>query len=301
MTEAKTIISDEQASVFLATEGMEGATVERIAGGELSQAFIVRIEGKESVLRVNKSRSGFDKDAFAAKHFSSDRVPIPQLQHISERSGLYYCLTDKAPGAQVYEKYLEKNPGSIQLLFETLTAVHNTDITRFEGFGKWDDQGRGESSSWKDYLTSMHDEEEWRQLAKRGVLDVEYLNALFGQFEALLPVLPEERKLVHGDPANDNMFAVGLEVTAVTDWAESMYGDPLFDIAWLEFWGNNIDFTEEYKKYCIENGISYDNYHERIKAYLLYLAITTLVWYIEVNSQDGYHWLRNRLGEKFNF
>jgi len=301
MTDAKTSISDEEVRNFLAGEGLLFTALERISGGETSQAFIVKIDDKEFVLRVNKSRAGFDKDAFAAHHFSSPQVPIPQVHFIKESFGFFYCLTDKAAGQQVYEAYLEKNPGSLHSLFQTLTAIHTTDITLFSGYGKWYAQGQGENASWKGYLMDMHDVAQWQRLAEGGVLDLEYLNELFDQFQSLLPLLPEERKLVHADPANDNMFGLNAQVTAVTDWDQSMYGDPLFDIAWLEFWADTIDFVGEYKQYCDAQGILHEKYQERIKAYLLYLAITTLLWYIEVNSPDGYTWLRKRLGEKFGF
>jgi len=301
MTDAKTSISDQVVADFLADEGMAVTALERITGGETSQAFLVKTQEKEFVLRVNKSRAGFDKDAFAAQYFFFFFLPIPQIHFIKESSGFYFCMSDKARGEQVYEEYLEKNPGTIHSLFKTLSAIHATDLTHFSGYGKWDTQGHGENVSWKEYLIAMHDVAHWQQLAADGVLELDLLNGLFSQLEELLPILPEERKLIHADPANDNMFALDARVTAVTDWDQSMYGDPLFDIAWLEFWADTIDFVEEYKQYCDAHGIFHENYEARIKAYLLYLAITTLLWYIEVNSPDGYHWLRKRLHEKFGF
>jgi hygromycin-B 4-O-kinase len=41
---------------------------------------------------------------------------------------------------------------------------------------------------------------------------------------------------VHGDMVNHNVLVQDPRITAVIDWGNALYGDWLYDAAWLIFW-----------------------------------------------------------------
>ena len=63
--------------------------------------------------------------------------------------------------------------------------------------------------------------------------------------------LPDERHIVHGNLVNHNVLVQGPQITAVIDWGSALYGDWLYDAAWLIFWWpwfpqwRHIDITAE--------------------------------------------------------
>ncbi|MDH4168514.1 MAG: aminoglycoside phosphotransferase family protein [Acidimicrobiia bacterium] len=44
------------------------------------------------------------------------------------------------------------------------------------------------------------------------------------------------RSLVHADLINGNVHVQGDSISGVFDWGCALYGDHLYDLAWLEFW-----------------------------------------------------------------
>src|SRR5207249_1974221 len=81
----------------------------------------------------------------------------------------------------------------------------------------------------------------------------------------LLPRCPEERQVVHGDYGYDNVLAEHGRVTGVLDWEALRYGDPLYDVAYLQLYlpGNEgiVDRT------------AYPDHDARLATYLLYIAL----------------------------
>jgi hygromycin-B 4-O-kinase len=92
--EKKTNLSVQAVEAFLRERfAHEIKDVRSMQEGEVSQAFSFERD-TGYVMRINKSIEGFQKDAYAYKHFHSDRIPIPeviQLGHIDERH--IFCIT----------------------------------------------------------------------------------------------------------------------------------------------------------------------------------------------------------------
>jgi hygromycin-B 4-O-kinase len=65
---------------------------------------------------------------------------------------------------------------------------------------------------------------------------LESFDAAYARLEELAGSLPTERRLIHQDLINRNVLVTGTKITAVFDWGNAMYGDPLYDAAWLIYW-----------------------------------------------------------------
>ena len=61
-------------------------------------------------------------------------------------------------------------------------------------------------------------------------------DAGYARLLGLVDARPEARHLVHSDLLNFNVLAEDDRVSAVFDWGAALYGDFLWDVAWLTFW-----------------------------------------------------------------
>ena len=77
----------------------------------------------------------------------------------------------------------------------------------------------------------------------------------------LVDACPEQRFLVHGDLLNYNVLVSTCAVSAVIDWGCSLYGDFLYDVAWLAFWApwypawTGVDFATEAARHYAAIGL----------------------------------------------
>ena len=94
---------------------------------------------------------------------------------------------------------------------------------------------------------------------------------------------PEERKLVHGDFGSNNVLADGRQITAVIDWDNALYGDPLYDVAGAYFWSTWLMCMEKSARYWDTTLASLPSYRDRIQCYQLNVGLRE----IYDNACDG--------------
>jgi aminoglycoside phosphotransferase (APT) family kinase protein len=95
----------------------------------------------------------------------------------------------------------------------------------------------------------------------------------------LLPTCPEQRHLVHCDLLHNNVLVSGERITGVFDWGCSLYGDFLYDVAWLSFcslwfpaW-QDIDFPQEAQRHYTAIGLTVPDFTERLRCYELHIGL----------------------------
>ena len=132
----------------------------------------------------------------------------------------------------------------------------DADVARSTGFGLWAGDGQGQSPSWRAFLLEVDkDHPHRRTFGWRRTLDAHPDRARlfdneFARLHRLVDACHEERRLVHADLINDNVFVEGGAVSGVFDWGCSLYGDSLYDDAWLAFWApwhpalKGVDFID---------------------------------------------------------
>ncbi len=266
--------------------------------GESSKAFSFTTGKDELIIRINESRYGFDKDAFSHKNFSM-KLPIPRILEIGDFSEeLYYSISECAKGVRMDLLSVEERESAVEDLFRVLDFLHSIDPIG-DAYGELDSVGVGESISWAEKITDDHnDPENWEKAAKAYpmLVEVDFFKMLNRKLLELVEVLPEERKLVHGDFGFDNLFILDSKVSAIIDWSQSMYGDPLYDVAWLNFWNwqDSINYSEEYKK----RHPKINNYDERILAYMIDIGLGALYFFAERKNQKSYDGTFRLLKEK---
>lgn len=306
MSTHKTIIDQYQVERFLQKHlALHNISTELMSDGESSEAFAFEDgDGRSLVIRISKhGKHGFVKDWFAHTNFVSDDLPIPTILEIGEmEEGLQYAITARALG-----KTLDKFSGPeiealMPKILHTLDTIHAISPAG-EGYGQWNEHGQGKYSTWReDQIASLHQDDEETKGAS--FYDTKLHDELRDEAMKLADYATDERKLVHGDFGFNNVVSDGKDITGVLDWEMSMYGDSLYDIAWLDFWDTNRDYQNIFKKHYKKQGRLPINYDTRVLVCKLQIGLGSLGFFARSRQRDKYEFARNVvanfLGAKFH-
>jgi hygromycin-B 4-O-kinase len=210
-----------------------------LAEGDESQAFGFRAGDHDYVVRVNYEVDGFAKDRFAYERFNSRRVPVPEVVTIDAVDARHRaCVARRLPGKTLQDSDIDTLTRLMRPVSAVLAGIGAADVSGTTGFGPFDGAGHGSYPSWRDYLVSVH-----RHARKpaRPPVAADLIPPLLSAQDGLLDACPEQRRLVHGDFGSTNVLTDGYRVTGVLDWANAMYGDPLYDVAQVLFWAPWLD------------------------------------------------------------
>jgi hygromycin-B 4-O-kinase len=275
-----------------------GGTVSHLSplgGGEWSQTFAYRYAGAEYVIRFSRLEEDFAKDRIAAG-FAAPDLPVPRVCEIGETLGGYYAISERAFGEPLDELSGEQMRAMLPSLFATLDAIRRADISDSAGFGPWRADGSTACVSWRDWLLRAGDDPAqdsdggWQSRLSgwRAKLDASPYAAAFEEALARLRLAvdacPIERHLVHADLLNNNVLVSGGRVAAVLDWGCALYGDFLYDLAWLVFWQpwfpewKAIDFTGEARRHYDGIGLDVPHFEERLRCYGLHIGVQSQVY-----------------------
>jgi hygromycin-B 4-O-kinase len=79
------------------------------------------------------------------------------------------------------------------------------------------------------------------------------------------------------------------EVTVVLDWANALFGDPLYDLAFLDLWPSGRDLVDQYQRLCEVRGIAFENYRARVQCYKIYIGLDSLRFFAKIGNGDAYN------------
>lgn len=273
-----------------------------ITDGELSQAFSFRSDNNDYIIRVNTSLDGFMKDEFAYKNFSTKDIPIPKILEIGKITNeLFYCFSEKAKGISLKHMSSKEIFETLPSIQKTLHAIHKSKIPDKSRFGGWNQKGIGEFNTWKeDMLTFDSDFLNWNEINQNTFMEESLYKYLTSKIKDLIAKCPEERFLVHGDYGFDNVLVEDNNITAIIDWNCSRYGDFLYDIGYMHFWSEVINYKEVFYKIYEEHNIEIEHYDERILCYCLRVALIALGFFSKSNQKDSYEWVKERLKNFIN-
>lgn len=288
MSTVKTKIASEIVLAFLKNNFDNSVeSVEFIKGGEMSQAFSFTAKNGNFVIRVNTSPRSFYKDDYAYKHFANPKIPIPEIIQIGKLDDYYhFAISTKAEGKHINELTNEQYVKTLPSLLNTLDAIHSTDTSEAIGYGKWNAEGKSEFPTWKDFVLSAKNYVEKENLLETSFLEKEVWQNIYSHIEKLVKFCPEEKFLVHGDYSHNNVISNQEKVTGVFDWAESMYGDYVFDVAWMTFWMKQPEKVQATEK--IYAGRNIPNFAERLLCYKLRIGLVSLSFYAFSQQKEKY-------------
>ncbi len=181
--------------------------------------------------------AGFYHDAYARDHFHTTAIPIPNVIEIGQLDAQHaFCITEKLPGFTLQDADTQTITRLLKPVADAWQAIRAIDISHTTGFGDLDLNGQGEYPTWRAFLLAILDPAryQWKPILQH--MESGLFGRLTTAFTALVDACPEERRLIHGDFGSNNVLTDGQRVTAILDWDNAKYGDPLFDVATAYFW-----------------------------------------------------------------
>ncbi len=300
MSTIKTKVKLENVVVFLQNHYQDDVSdIAFVEGGESSQAFSFKREEQELIIRINAGSKGFEKDKYVFENFNSPNIPVPKVFDIGKYDDKHhYAISEKASGKLLQNLSDEEYEAIFPELVNVLNAIHKNEIPNVQGFGCWSPDGSMEAKTWKEYIFAVNKyavgEINKTNLFETSFLEKDVWNKYYKQMESLTQYCFEEKYLIHGDYGSDNVTAEKSNVTGVFDWESSKYGDFLYDIAWLNFWGPERNPMSFFKNYYTKVR-PVKNFTERILCYQLRIGLSSLSFYAFSNQEDKYESIKRKL------
>lgn len=264
--------------------GVDGGGLQPLQHGEWSHAFAFRRGGRDYVARFGAHVEDFAKDRLVA-NFAIPALPVPAVLEVGDAFGGFFAISERAFGAFLDDLDEAGMRRTLPALFAALDDARAAELSTSTGCGLWRADGLGASRSWREWLSAVGYDSPalrthgWRaRLASSPTGDGPFLAAL-DAMTALLPACPERRDLIHSDLLHYNVLVSADRVTGIFDWGCSLYGDFLYDVAWLSFWApwypawRVIDFVAEARRHYAAIGLDVPRFEARLRCYELHIGL----------------------------
>ena len=266
--------------------------IQPIGSGQIARVFSFQTTGQVYVIRfvTGEHAPSLAKDQFIADRLAPTGIPVPPVTHTGTFNEFHFAIAPKYPGVQLdqLEKsdYLNLAPAMI----ENLDQIHQVDIRDTQNYGYFDGYGIGPSAAWPEYLLTA----KWNPKYDDSFLDRVFFDHVYDQMNARLQYCPSERYLVHADYGWGNVLAEDGKITAVLDWANALFGDFLYDVAWLDLGSPELDLRARFKRYYQEQNRQIENYEQRIVCYQCHVSLEAQLWYATSDQPKMFEWMRDR-------
>ncbi len=271
--------------------------VSRISSGLISSTFECLVEGEPLVVQFTEPdmATGLDTERRFGERLSLAGVPLRKVLCDGVHDGLRWTVTEKAIGERMTALKREAYEGALPSVFDTLIALSSVNIAETSGFGWLNENGDGRWETWEAHLLFLREEEpegmfygSWHSLFDTTFLEPSRFDQYFGEMAELGKGLGTPRRLVHGGFGYDNVLVHEGQVSAVLDWQDARFGDPLLDVAYLDFWPSGFDQVELYESHCKRQGIVHENYSSRIRCYKYYIGLDAMRFLAKTDNRGAY-------------
>ncbi len=258
-----------------------------LAAGEWSRAYSLTLDGHEVVIRFGAYLDDFEKDRVMAR-YSSAALPIPKVLEVGEAESGFYAVSERVLGTPLDD--LDENGMRTLLprLLDALEALQELKPIDRHGFGLWRLDGTAPSGTWAEALLTVADRSErmagWRERLDASPQDAQVFDAGVEKLRRLALRLPDLRSIVHSDLLNRNVLVDAGRLTGVIDWGNALYGDPLYDIAWLLYWWawypawQGIDLQESLDRHWYTHEGPPSGMQERLLCYLIHIGLAHVAY-----------------------
>jgi hygromycin-B 4-O-kinase len=274
-----------------------------LEGGQIAQVLAFTVGGQDHVLRVHAQVMGanVEKEAYIAQPIASS-VPVPAIVHVGRLGDMPYAITRTCPGQRLITLPPQEVDALLPTLMDVLDAIHGAEMSPAPGYGLFDVRGVGMFPTGQRSLEVVREEEpdwdvdgRWHDLFDHTVLERDAFDRIDAQMEHLLDCCPEQHSLVHGNFAYSNVLVEHGEMTAVPGWVDATYGDPLVDMAMLDFWDPDHDIQRRYARRRAEKGETESQCGERVLCYQCNISLEAMKFFAKTDQQSRYRWTRARI------
>jgi hygromycin-B 4-O-kinase len=284
-------VTSKQVQDFLNDElGINASEVAVVGAGAWSKCFGFRQGNDELVVRFGQHLDDFEKDKFAYT-YTSATLPIPKVLDIGQAFGGYYAMSTRVHGVPLEQLSAKAWLAVVPSLVSALEAMRLADVSGTSGFGSWKSEGNGVHASWSHHLLEVRNDRPQQRthgwLEKLATSPSPEGEKAFVWGMDLLEQLASDavpRSVVHCDLSNRNVLVGEGKLSGVFDWGCALYGDHLYDLAWLEFWSPwhpelDIDYLKvELEQRWVETGYTPQNKDSRLLACHLHIGLSHLAY-----------------------
>jgi hygromycin-B 4-O-kinase len=281
-------VTDAEACRFVAgCYGRRAADVRALGAGEWSRAYAFVLDGREAVIRFGQHVEDFRKDQAMAAH-SCAGLPVPAVTEIGAAGDGYFAVSERAYGDLLDGLNDRGMRAALPALLAALDHLRDIDVSGTQGYGLWTPGGTGPAPSWPQALLAISQETPrvpgWRAALAASPVGTRPFDRGYARLRELAEGLPDERHVIHGDLVNRNVLVLGTRIAAVIDWGNALYGDWLYDAAWLIYWWpwfpqwQDIDITAELERHWEQHGGVPPDLHHRLRACLLHIGLDAMAY-----------------------
>lgn len=293
------ILESKQLLDFLDNIGFKNSgEIKYISKGYFSKAYSFESKNKDYILRIGTSLKAFKKDILAFQQFSR-YLPIPEIYKTGEYENNYFCISEKFEGITFNILNNDIQEQSLDSLIQSHQKMLEIDCNIFNGFGSINENGSSNYQSWKEFITDIAFDnhllcpedmiyKNWQIIFKTENVDIELITTAQKILIELSEFCPEEKHLIHGDFGGDNLIIKNNYISAIIDWAEMIIGDSLYDIAYLDFYSENINYSQIFKDFYKSKNIEFINYEQRINCYKIYECLKSIFVSINRHLREFY-------------
>lgn len=275
--------------------GHQVSEVEPAGAGAWSTCFGFRdgggdaAGGAEYVVRFGRHVDDYRKDQRASA-FCSSRLPIPVVIDVGPAFDGYFAISTRAHGAPLESLGRDDWAAVVPELLTVLDGIRIVPVPANAGFGGWDATGRAPLRTWREHLMAVSVDTPdrrthgWTTRLAGSPFGDESFRAGYARLTELADPGVNPQFLVHSDLLNRNVLVQNRRITAVFDWGCSIYGDFLYDIAWIEFWSPwypamcGVDFVAAARDRLAGQGVVVENFEQRLRCCLLHIGLDHLAY-----------------------
>lgn len=247
------------------------------------------------MVRLGRYEADFRKDERAAR-WRSVRLPVPEMLEIGPAGDGFYAISRRAHGLFLEGLDAGAVTDARASVLGLLDAMRAADLRDTSGFGWWGAQGVGSHASWRAYLLDVARDQPggrtsgWRARMASSPTGVEPFDRAYERLRELADALPDERHLIHSDLLHGNVLVDDGQVTAIFDWGNALYGDWLYDVAWIAFFSpwhpglRALEVVREARARGGAGGLDLAGFEERLLACSLHIGLDGQVYSASIES-----------------
>jgi len=288
----------EQAAAFLADRfGPDATAIEALRQGAWSSAYGFARGGTGYVIRFSAHVDDFQRDRLAYRYVSPE-LPIPVVTEIGDAFGIHYAISERVAGVPIDDVDGHEMQELLPSMLAALDAMRSADVSDTTGYGGWGGDRNAPFSSWEAALQAVCEDSGegrgsgWRVRLERSTVGAAAFDEAYGTLVELSRYAPRDRHLIHSDLMNYNVLVSDRQFTGVIDWGCAMYGDFLYDLAWLVFWWpwrpawKDIDILAEAKRQFARIGLEMPCFDERLRLCLIHIGLSNLAYVAWIGRWD---------------
>lgn len=289
-------------SVVEKATGSEFVEKSKIVAGEMNEVYDVTLQNHENVIvRISRRMNPrFEEEEKAIQLATQKGVPCPKvllvenLEHEGEK--LTFCVEERIKGEPLLDIRDSLSKDAMKkYIFEAGVILSNIHSVRVDGFGNFDKNTP--YNKWSEYiLEPLRKIDRIKEVAKDVGIEEKLItnvaSALKDNVEIFDNTTPQ---LLHGDFSIKHLLVKNNKIVGIVDFENAKGGDPVFDLAWFDyFYGEDIP-REWIRKGYSNKKIFDKDFDKKMFLYQLYLGLIFLDYYESEKNVAGLEHARKKL------